>query len=315
MRRLILLAGLVMSALGGGVPAARAGAQTDECDDLLEVLRELEDNLRLPPSVVAFDKIDPASWFPADYAQKLISQYGPLHIELETGAPHDINQFYLRTSDPNLPPVVEFRVYSNWLDYELLHIEALVIRDPTHARPDRNLWTSQKAKGLPFPIFLHVIEKIKTTAREIGFRRIKTAGAQTYAVSVLYRRYLKMIPADDAAEVTYANLDRLYRYARVLPADLRARSMDDFSKMLDIAEVPLVDMLQKIGRMGDLGWSPLIGAQGKTIGYVNPQAGWGEAHSRVKFVDPVTGSLYHYQRLAAEGRSDLILELYPDDDH
>jgi hypothetical protein len=305
-----------MSALSGVLPAARAGSKIEECDDLLEMFRELEANTRVPPSVVTFGKIDPASWFPPEYAQKLASQYGPLHIELETGAAHDTNQFYLRGVDPNLPPIVEFRVYSDWFDHELLHIEALVIRDPTHARPDRNLWTSQQSKGLPFPVFLHVIEKIKATAREIGFRRIKTAGAQTYAVSVLYRRYLKMIPADAAAEETYANLDRLYRYAKsALPEGYRAKSMDEFSTMLDIAEIPLMDMLQKIGRLSDQGWTPIIGAEGRPMGYLNEHAGWAEAHSRVKFVDPVTGSLYHFGRLAAEGRSDLILELYPDDDH
>jgi hypothetical protein len=112
---------------------------------------------------------------------------------------------------------------------DALTIEHLSIQDPTVAPDQKRLAKSQSKPGAPMSVFQYATKQIGKVALAGGYRKIRTNGAQNYAVAMLYRKVARMNPEGDISHRYHTMLDRYYEYAkREAPESFRVTSLNDF---------------------------------------------------------------------------------------
>lgn len=194
------------------------------------------------------------SILPKAFVADVEAAHGPLNIKIEqfkgVRAPYERvaayfenKNFYkdlekthtglsiLITVGKNLP-VLKFQIaFKNDAPHigEVFYLE---LTNPMVANNPEGLHQIQNRKGIPFHVLMETKNRLYSYLLSHGIRNLSIHATSDYTVSILYRRFFGFAPATPQSQEIFNRIDRLLTEAKKLNADLRPKSIDDFSRSL-----------------------------------------------------------------------------------
>jgi hypothetical protein len=116
-----------------------------------------------------------------------------------------------------------------------IHLTSLSLSNPLSKKTNA-LHQSQETKGLPYPVFKFMKERLFYFLKQGGVRTIEVEAAEDYTVSVLYRRFVGLKPANELSQIYFELFDWLYKSAKYISPEIEYKNIDEFSRLLGSAE-------------------------------------------------------------------------------
>jgi hypothetical protein len=224
--RLILLLVLLLATLRGGVPAFAS----PDCEDSFKALPTSGQSAVEPFSHWSFAEPPtptPEQILPDDFLTELKTNLGKPRVEVEA---EDGRIGFKVYAGRRVNQVMEWAFFQDEQP-DTLEVDELVLQNPI-AGTTGKLHYAQESKGVPFKTFMYARNRLFELAKAGGYQAVSSRGAENFTVLMLYRKMVGMSPRDPLSIETVEYLDRLYRFAKTLPEDIRPKSLDEFSRSL-----------------------------------------------------------------------------------
>ena len=253
------------------------------------------------------------AFLPEAFVKEVEEKIGPVNLKFEP-SPNLLGiRVTTQRSNGRTAAIVKVDVWPDAQNPKSLVIEHLRLENPLDERTGSALGHSQNAKGLPTNVFRFARDQVFAFAKAGGYEVVKTGGVQNFVVLNLYRKLVGLEPASDLARRSVEHLDKLFIYAkRKLPEAYRAKSADDFSKM--IGDVNNGTNSYDVRRI----WSEYVSTQQieagvtllkdeneKVLGFIYEPKNRDSGGNRVVFIDPETNEPYHFNRFVQKGCTEL----------
>lgn len=260
-------------------------------------------------------------FLPQEFLDQVSKEVGPVQLKI-TDRTKDARAHYGYESarfeiTADGQPFAQWTVIFDRSRPEKVEISGLKLANPLASKKSSNLRLSQESKGLPIPLFNFARNNFKDFLRAGGFKTV-AAIPENYTVALLYRKLVQFTPANEQALTRFQHLDKLFEHARSsLPADVRVRSADEFSRILGSASDEIPGSPTEVEDLWHDRWKkkipkglePFGDSSGNLLGLIDRRNK--DAKPALYFFDPLDpmGFFLRWSTLAEERELNLQLKL------